>query len=231
MAKASDTGRQLRMIVLALILLDLLLMSGQLLLYQPLLAQPNAFIYILEPVIGLLAYAAATFWLTRTADPARRTALREATAIGLIGGVLFVINLAAETFLDLPAPASLFATAPFFLGTFALWSVAGYRVASQTGSVLPGIVAAIWSAMWTILITITFGFILSYVALSRLQQNLASSPEYARSGWSDLHAFAVANQFDAAFSHLLTAVVIAAIVGRAGSLIGTSLVRHRMQRT
>jgi hypothetical protein len=221
---------QLRAVVLAVILLNLTLIGGQLLLYRPLLAQPNALTYVLEPVIGLLAYAAVTFWITGPANPARRIALREGTVIGLIGGVLFAINLASETFLDLPAPASLFATAPFFLGTFVLWGVAGYRTARQTSSVPLGCLAAIWSAMCTILLTLTFGFSLSYVALRRLQQILATSPEYARSGWNDLHAFAVANQFDAAFSHLLVAVVIAIIAGTAGSLIGTGLARRRPQR-
>ncbi len=224
---ALHNGRQLRMAVVVVILLDLALIGGQVLLYQQLLAQPNAITYVLEPVLGLLAYAVATLWITSPADPARRIALREGTIIGLIGGVLFVINLASETFLDLPAPASLFSTAPFFLGTFALWGIAGYRASRQTNSVLPGIVAAIWSAMCTILITITFGFSLSYVALPRLQQILTNSPEYRRSGWDDLRAFAVANQFDAAFSHLITAVIIATILGTLGSLLGASrCMRH-----
>lgn len=121
--------RRLRIGVMAVILLDLLLIGGQLAVYQPLLAQPGALNYVLEPVVLLLAYAAATLWITGPANAARHVALREGTLIGLIGGMLFIVNLASETFLDLAAPANLFATAPFFLGTFALWGVAGYRSA------------------------------------------------------------------------------------------------------
>ncbi len=223
-AISTRTGwlRWLRIGVMAVVLLDLLLIGGQIVVYQPLLAQRNALTYVLEPVALLLAYTAATLWITGSANAARRIALREGTLIGLIGGILFIINLASETFLDLATPASLFTTAPFFLGTFALWGVAGYRSGRRTGSVPLGILAAIWSAMCTILLTITFGFILAYIALPRLQQNLANSPEYARSGWHDLHAFAIANQFDAAFSHLLVAVIIAAFLGALGSLIGAA---------
>jgi hypothetical protein len=217
---------QIRVVALALIALDLTLIGGDLLLYQPLLAQPNALTYVLEPVITLLAYAAVTLWVTRPDDQTWRMAVRTGTIIGLVGGILFIINLSSETFLDLPAPISIFATAPFFLGTFALWGVAGYLAARQTSSVQLGLLAAIWSAMCTILITITFGFSLGYLALPRLQQNLANSPEYARSGWSDLHAYALANLFDSAFAHLLTAIFIATVLGTLGSLFGVVRARQ-----
>lgn len=228
-APYNEGAPQLRIVALAFIALDLALIGGDLLLYQPLLAQPSALTYVLEPVIVLLVYAALIVWITRPADLLWRIALREGTIIGLIGGVLFVINHAAETFLDLPTSIGFFASAPFFLGTFALWGVAGYRAARQAGSVALGLVAAIWSAMYAILITITFGFGLGYLALPRLQYILANSPEYARSGWSDLHAYTFANLFESAFSHLLTAVVVATILGGVGSLIGARLA-NRTQR-
>jgi hypothetical protein len=224
-----ESRQRLRLIMLVGILLNLALIGGQLLLYPPLLARPNALTYVLEPVVGLLIYAVVTLGVTHQVGPKRRLALRIGSVIGVISGILFVINLASETFLDLPAPASLFATAPFFLGTFALWGVAGYRSARPTNSAPLGILAAIWSAMCTIVITLLFGFSLSYVALPRLQQILATSPEYARSHWTDLHAFAIVNQFDSAFSHLLVAIVIAATLGTLGSLIGATLARSSTQ--
>src|SRR5215475_4277596 len=109
-APQDDFLRRFRLIMLAGILLNLALIVGQLLLYSPLLAQPNALTYVLEPIVGLLVYAALTLGVTYRAGPARRRALRTGSVIGVIGGVLFVINLASETFLDLPAPASLIAT-------------------------------------------------------------------------------------------------------------------------
>lgn len=84
--------------------------------------------------------------------------------------------------------------------------------------------------MCTIVITLTFGFTLSYVALPRLQHILATSPEYTRSHWTDVHAFAIANKFDSAFSHLLVAVIIAGILGTLGSFMGAAVARHRSQR-
>ena len=214
--------RRIRIVALALVVGDLLLIGGQVTICRPLLAQPDAVIYVAEPVVMLLICAVAASWITAALGDAHQIALRESTMIGLSGGLLFIANLALETFLDLPAPANLLSTAPFFFATFVLWGVAAYRVAGLTKSTLLGVLAAIWSAMCTILLTITFGFILAYVALPRLEQNLAGSPEFARSGWRDLHAFAIANQFDAAFSHLLVAVVIAMMVGTLGSLIRAS---------
>jgi predicted benzoate:H+ symporter BenE len=228
-SQMDDFPQRLRLLMLAGILLNLALIGGQLLRYPPLLVQPNALTYVAEPVVGLAVYVAVTLGVTNRAGSARRLALRIGSTIGVAGGILFVINLASETFLDLPAPASLFATAPFFLGTFALWGVAGYRSARQTHSVPLGILTAIWSAMCTIVITLTFGFTLSYIALPRLQQILATSPEYARSHWTDLHAFAIANQFDSAFSHLLAAAIIAGILGTLGSLICAAVARRSAQ--
>jgi hypothetical protein len=219
---SSRSLRQIRIVVLALILADLLLIGGQAAMYRPLFGQPGAGIYVLEPVVMLVIYAVAAYRITAALGDAQQPALRESTMIGLVGGLLFITNLGLETFVDLPAPANLVSTAPIFIGTFVLWGFAAYRAARLTRSTALGVTATIWSAMCTILLTITFGFALAYVALPRLEQNLAGSPEFVRSGWRDLHAFAIANQFDAAFSHLLVAIVIAAVVGTLGSSIRPS---------
>jgi len=78
-----------------------------------------------------------------------------------------------------------------------------------------------------VLMTVTFGFLLGLAALPRLEYLLAGDADFARSGWQDLHAFALANQFDSGFSHLLGGLVIGAIVGTIGAAAGSRAGRAR----
>ncbi len=90
----------------------------------------------------------------------------------------------------------------------------------KTGSPALGILGALWAAIVCVLITITFGFVLTYTSLPRLEHVLAGDPDFVRSRWEDLHAFAIANTFGAGFSHLLGGLVVGLVVGSVGSLVG-----------
>ena len=115
-------------------------------------------------------------------------------------------------------------TAPFLLGGFALWGGAGYQAARRTASLPMGIMAAVWAAMLTVLLTVTFGLALGFLALPHLTAMMIGDPDFARSGWLDARAFAIANQFDSAFSHLLGALIIGTAVGALGA--GAALLRR-----
>ncbi len=212
------------------ILLDLALIGGRALLYTPFLAQRNSLTYVVEPVAPLLVYAGVVFAVTTGPGPRRRVALRTGVLVGVVTGALWIVNLTLETFANLPSGAGFLASAPFLLGAFALWGAAGGRSAWQTGSLRLGALAALWAALICVLMTITVGFVLAYTSLPRLAQALATDPDYLRSGWRDLRAFAIANQFDAAASHLLIAPVVAVIVGLVGGLISTGWARPRRHR-
>jgi len=207
----------LRLVTLALIALNVALVVGHTLLYHPLLTQPGAAWYVVEPLILLVVYAAIVVGVTRRASPTRRQTLWQASALGLCVGAAEIVNLTLETFSD---ASGLLATAPFILGAFALWGVAGAWRAWQTGSAPAGLLAAVWTAMITMLIAVSYGFTLSYTAIARLMFLEAHDPDFLRSHWTDLHAFALANQFDSGFSHLLGALIVSALLGALGSGVG-----------
>ncbi len=217
-------GQCVQRALFALLLLNCTLIVAQVLLYPPLLAQPGSTLYILEPLVLLIVYAGLMWTFTRRATQDRQAALRVGTLLGLLGGVLWIVNLAAETFLN---GAGVATTAPFLLGGFALWSGAGFVAARRAGSLLLGILAAVWAGMITVLLTVTFGFILGLVALPRLVQLIADNPDFLRSGWPDQQAFALANQFDSGFSHLLGALLISTAVGAIGAGVGRLTGRNR----
>ncbi len=207
----------LRSLVLAAITLNVAMVMSQTLLYRPLLAQPGAAWYVAEPLILLVAYAVIVVAVTNSATTTRRQTLWQATALGAFVGVTEIINLTLETF---GSVSNVYSTGPFILGAFALWGVAGAWRAWQTGAFLSGLLAAVWSAMITMLITVTYGFSLNYTSIARLMFLESHDPDFLASHWTDLHAFALANQFDAGFSHLLGALLIGLLVGALGSGVG-----------
>jgi len=227
---AERMAQAVRRALLLGILLDLALIGGRVLLYTPFLAQRNSLGYVLEPVALLLVYAGVVRAATAGADPRRRVALRTGLLVGVLTGALWIVNLTLETFADLPSGAGFLASAPFLLGAFALWGVAAGRGARRTGSLRLGVLAALWAALICVLIAITFGLLLAYTSLPRLEHTLVTDPDYLRSHWRDLRAFAIANQFDAAASHLLIAPVVAVLVGLVGGLVSTGWVRLRRRR-
>ncbi len=222
--------RRVRTLFLLGIGLDLGLIGLQVALYPALLAQPGSLGYVAEPIVLLLVYgaigAAMTTHVAPADQPTRLATLSLGMAFGLLTGGLWIVNLTLETFVDLSS-LGILATGPFLLGAFILWGFAGFLRARQTGSLPSGVLAALWSAMLCVLLTITYGVLLLYLALPRLTAIEASDPDFVRSQSSDLHAFVIANTFDAAFSHLLGALVISLVFGAVGSLMGQLTSRMR----
>jgi hypothetical protein len=199
--------------------------------YPAYFAQPNAFFYALEALASLMIYATIALLTTRQINAQTTVALRAGLLFGLLAGCLWLVNLTLETFADLGGAASILATAPFLLGGFLLWGVAGAVAAWRAGSIGSGVLAAMWSAMICALLTIAYGWTLSLVAQARLQQELANDPDFLRSRWTDLHAFVLANSFDAGFSHLLGALLISVVVGVLGAVAAVWLKGARQPRS
>ena len=81
------------------------------------------------------------------------------------------------------------------------------------------------------LLTVAYGLTLPLVTLPRLQQQLIGNPDFLRSHWTDLRAFVLANSLDAAFSHLLGALVIGLTLGAFGAMAVVWLKGSRQPRT
>jgi hypothetical protein len=185
-------------------------------------ATPGAVGYLIPLAVGLFVYVLVIGTLPWLAArmPSGATALRVGTVVGLVGGALELVNISLESVLALPQPVVKVTTLIAMLGLFLTFGVAGFVGGRVAGTFLPGVGAAIWSAVVAILLAITFGLLLANVALPRLARDMAGDPDYQRSGWTDPRAFAIANTFDAAFTHLLEGPIIAFVLGSAGSGLG-----------
>jgi hypothetical protein len=225
------TMARVRNALLALLGLNIALMALNVALYPAFFAQPNALLYLLEPMALLIVYAAIALLTTRQAVLRTDVALHVGLLFGLGSGCLWLVNLTLETFTNLSGAAGILATAPFLLGGFLLWGVSGAVAAWRAGSIGPGLLAAVWSAMICALLTVAYGWTLPLVALARLQQQLVNDPDFLRSRWTDLQAFVLANSFDAAFSHLLGALVIGLTLGAIGAVCAVWLKGARQTRS
>jgi hypothetical protein len=101
------------------------------------------------------------------------------------------------------------------LGGFLIWGIAGYWVTRKTGEVKAGIVASCWSAMVSVLMAVTFGLILMSVNVPS-PAYVSTWSEFKQSGWSNAHAFAIANSFEAVLSHLVIGPIVGTIFGILG---------------
>ena len=154
--------------------------------------------------------------------------LRAAVLVGVALGTLEMVNISVETFAGLSGAANLTTTAPLILGPFLVWSVVAGWAARATWSPRTGLLAAVWSAMVTMVIGVTYGFVLALVVPDRLAHDLVNDPDYLRSGWTDVNAFVLANTFDNGFTHLLGGLIVGSVVGLIGSLIGMRLAHTRL---
>jgi hypothetical protein len=204
--------------LLTLIGLNIALMALNVVLYPAFFTQPNALFYLLEPLAAFGVYGAILLLATRWTGPQAEVASRVGLLFGLLTGCLWLVNLTLETFTSIGGDASILASAPFLLGGFLLWGVAGVVAAWRTSSIGSGTLAAVWSAMICALLTVAYGWTLPLVAQSRLQQGLVNDPDFLRSRWTDLQAFVLANSFDSGLSHLLGALVIGGALGAIGAV-------------
>jgi len=209
--------------VLALLGLDGALVAAGLISYPSFLRQSGSGVYLAEPLLLLAIYAAVALAVIRSAGVDRRRVLRAAAVVAIVLGAIEVANISVETFADLPGAANLATTAPLILGPFAVWSVVAGWAAWATGSLRMGLLVAIWTAMVTMVIAVTYGFVLLLAAPNRLDRNLLTDPDHARSGWPDVKAFALANTFDNGFTHLLGGLLVGSVVGLIGGLVGVRL--------
>jgi len=198
-------------------ILSLAMMGIRVSSYPSMLRLPGATAFVVEVVGLLLLYGAVLFWGSGSVP---HKLLLRGTTIGLIAASVQIIHLVCERFVSFSGRWNGAVTLAFMLTTFILWGVTGF-IAARSGQAKPtSIWLAVWSAVVTMTIVVAAGFALDFFVSPMPPESMLSWPEFKRSGWTDVRAFAIANTLDAAFSHLLIGPVVAAIVGAAGSLLG-----------
>jgi hypothetical protein len=200
-----------------LALLDLVLV-GLILVQAPLLRSAPYLSTALFTILLLLFYGGVGVGLPQfVRSTSVKNVLWQATRIGLLIGLFFVVDIAVEYFVDLNQAASLLSTFGFMGLIFLAFAGAGVLGTRLTGHWLLGVLCSIWSAILAVLIALMFGMMVNVLFLQRLE--VISAADYAKSGMHDPAASAFLSTLDNASTHLFEAPMYAAIFGTLGALI------------
>ena len=203
-----------------LVLTALLIDAG--LIVMRMLTYPGVFsISGFSETVGLVALslvAAAIFTVASIYAERRSRSLILATATGAVGGAILIAHMALEN-VGARVGEDWRLTVVVMLATFGLWFSSGWR-SGYNSTLVTGAVAGCWTALVSVILAVTFGFIGMYFDLPS-SAYVATWPEYARSGSTDPQAFAIANTLDAATSHLATALILGAILGAGGWFVAS----------
>jgi len=161
-----------------------------------------------DPAISLLAYIGLIPWMAGNPKASKRKALSIGTMIGLVAGVLLVVEVVIATRSEgqgAVLKTGLLATAGL------LWGIAGLRGAKAAGgSAAIGSVAGAWSAMVSCLMACT-AVLLEINPLSPLPQTLDP--------WKQYEALAIGNQ---ATQQLVHSLIVATGFLLIGPLVGAA---------
>jgi hypothetical protein len=176
----------------------------------------------------LLGYAIAAEWARRTAVKGVRKALATGARVGLLLGLLAVINHSVEVFSGLRAPVPAILGVSNWAFMFFGFAAAGAMTYQEVSSAQLSIVASVWSGLVSAITGVLYALVVGHLFMPRMR--LVLSGAFAASGMTDVNAFVVRNMFDGAVTHLLVAPILAAVVG-AGSVCVCVGLRPLARRT
>ncbi|MBV8454242.1 MAG: hypothetical protein JOZ29_18505 [Deltaproteobacteria bacterium] len=195
--------------------------------YPPYFSQRGARELLVELSCALLTYAIAVSLAARIRAGNTDTIYRTALRFGVLTGLLEVLNIAIENGIPFAVQGPALQIG-FMALTFGLWGgVAGFRVGRLAGSFGAGLGSAVGSAMICMVLAVTGGFLLELFLFPPQAEYVSTWAEFRRSGWTDAHAFALANTLESGFTHLAAAPVIGAVFGSIGSGIGLAFAPSR----
>jgi hypothetical protein len=216
--KVSPRRKALAFGLLTLVAISLAMAIVAVARYPAFFLQHGARVFLSEPICALLGYVVGIVLVSRSRGPHWDTILKTAVAFGVLTGILEVVNIGIENGIPFSASGPAVALG-FMVVVFTLWGVAGFRSAHSLRSVRVGIVAAVSSACICMLIAVAAGFLMQFFLAAPDPASIATWTEYKRSGWTDPHAFVLANTLDSAFTHLVVAPIVATFVGGLGALL------------
>jgi hypothetical protein len=207
--------RSLRFILLAVITINITMMIIAVSMYPPFLTMPHSVSYILESGIMLFLYIGIVIWATRPAvSPA---ILRMATFFGVIACLLEIVHISIENFGHMDSHTETISTGIFMLGLFLIFAVSGYRTMLYKRNIIPAMLAGSWSAIVCMLIVTTYGLSQLFWSFGSMEKHNIGNPDFIRTGWTDLHAFVIADIFEACFKILFVGPVAGIIFGLFGA--------------
>jgi hypothetical protein len=175
---------------------------------------------------ALFTYAAASGWVRRTTWVEVSSALTYGAKIGVLIAIFAVINHTAEVFLNFPPPIPAILGVTMWGLMFFAFGAASSVTYQNTASMVPSVIASLWSALVSAVATVLYGYVIGLMFMSRMEVVLSGG--LAAAG-TDAEAV-IRNIFDGAFAHLVLAPVVAVGAG-AAAVVACSTLRLFARRT
>ncbi|HEY1208977.1 MAG TPA: hypothetical protein VGE85_06400 [Terracidiphilus sp.] len=205
-------------VLLALIALNISMTAVAIARYPAFFQQYLALMYVLELAGMLFVYAAGAVYIARASGALWSTVRKNATVFAFVTAALELINLGIENASPAAASNPILSIGSMLI-VFMLWGIAAVWTIRSGNSIRAGILTAVVSAGFCMLIAVAAGFAVELFVLPPAPALISTWAEFKRSGWTDAHAFGLANTLDSGFTHLLFAPIVALIFGGAGSLL------------
>ena len=179
------------------------------------LSTPGGGRFIAEAAAPLLIYMLVVVLAQRIAGSA--AAYRVGVITGALGAGVQIIHMSLEAFGSHVGDAS--SVTFVFMGmAFGIWGWAGFWISRLTGKASQAVRGAGLSAGISMTIVVAYGILLAAAGYPDANY-VATWPEFKQSSWNDVRSFAIANCFDAVFTHLVTAPVLGMMLGGLGHLV------------
>ena len=219
--------RILRLTLLSVIAASTVMVIIAALMYPALLTMPGSTSYILRLVIMLLLYVILV--LRATIPATDQTILRVGTLFGVIACILEIVHILIENFGRLNARTETISTGIFMVGLFFLFGLSGYVVTYSKRNIISGMWAGSWSAVVCMLIVMTYGLTQLFWSFETMEKHNIGNPDFIRTGWNDLHAFVIADIFEACFKILFVGPVAGIIFGLIGAATARVFISNKVK--
>ena len=216
----------LRQIMLCVIAVDLIMAIIATFMYRPLLTMPHFYLYILE--LGIMFPVYIVILVLGTRPSADIAILRISTFFGIIAALLEIFHISIENFGHLNARAETVSTGIFMGGLFLLFALSGLKIALKKHSVVSGMLGAGWTSVVCMLIVMTFGLSQLFWSFAAIEAHDIGNPDFIRTGWNDMHAFVIADIFEACFKILIMGPIIGIILGSLSGVIARLLLNRKV---
>lgn len=174
-------------------------------------------------IVAPFVYGAIAVAVARNADPTRARALRRATWLGLIAGVVQGGDIGREYHLNVGPGLSFAIGFAAFAVMAACFALAGVRAGADPRR---GALAGAWAAMMAMLTLWLIAWLWNVAFTARLEKILIHDPDYGRGNTLfEMPAYTFWNTLSSAASHVLVLPLIGAALGAAGSAFARRAVR------
>ena len=114
-------------------------------------------------------------------------------------------------------------------GLFSLFAVSGFRTAVNNRNFTAGILGGFWSTIVCMLLVMTYGLSQLFWSFGALEKHDFGDPDFIRTGWTDMHAFVIADIFEACFKILFIGPIVGILFGLLGAAIARFFIVRKVQ--